>query len=156
MNYTILKSELENDPEGIGYTTPYERGNDVETARLLNLPRYEVYTLIPISDVQAYVMTETRADGKSVWMDINHKALTAEEPVKSLCSEIVSFFGARFQNVDFRIARVRGMVTSLYTAGIITEAQRDTLFDMGTTEISRAEQIFGTNVSTDDIVKARA
>lgn len=65
MNYATLKSEIVNDPSGLGYATAYTAGADADVAAILNATRQTINIdrawIEPWEIVNAIVPTEASA-----------------------------------------------------------------------------------------------
>ena len=134
IDYVALKAEMTNDPTGLGFAAD-THGDDQFRADLLNAVRATIdisRTVIPSYEIiNATVMSE--------WT-----ALSAAN--KQLYQTLT---GAG--EVDASNPNVRTAFTTMFAAG----ATRTALAALQTRKGSRAEQLFGQNVSANDIAIAR-
>lgn len=136
LSLPALKTELQTDPTGLGYAAHIMSGTTWRLADLLNLPRVAIRTFrtaIPTWEVIA-ATTKTEYD-----------ALTAGN--KQLYQILVSA-----GTIDGSNAEIRAMFASIFSAG----PTRTALAAMAERDGTRAEQLFGVSVSTDDCAHALA
>lgn len=139
MDYTALLSEIQNDPQSIGYAAYVSAGNDVMVATLLNQIRaggaYQIYRGV----IDSYEVINNTAP--SEW-----SALTAAEKQR-----YQTITGAA--KVDTANINVRSNFVSMFSGGSLT---RTSLSNMAQRQGSRAEILWGAGitVSSNDIARA--
>lgn len=159
MDYQSLAAEIENDPQNLGYSPHVLSGADMTIAGIMNLPRYTILGAASLDSVQAYVQAHIAADsaetGKDIYMRVDEIANDPNHALYVPCKAAIQLFEkARYQAVDLSLDRPAELLNVLRLGGIITQAQQDHIIDIGTKQISRAEQLFGASVSHLDIAKA--
>jgi len=136
MNYAALKAEIINDPTGLGYAQAWNSGFDSGVADILNAVRSTIDVSRGV--VQAYEVFECI-------LPADWAALTADN--KQRVQSILSM-GA----VDASGSNTRAAFLAAFAAGTTTRAN---LIALATRKGSRAEQLFGQAVTSDDIAIAR-
>lgn len=136
IDHAQLKTEIETDPQGLGYAPHVASGNDVALAAMLNEIRPSISInrdLIPSHEIfEAIVPSE--------W-----SAASAQEKQRV---QLILSMGM----VDVRGQNTKDAFLAAFGGGTTTRAN---LIALVNRQGSRAEQLFGQAVSIDDIVKAR-
>ena len=136
LSLAALKTELTTDPTALGYATHVANGTTWQLAELLNTSRAGISIFrasIPTWEVVACT-DKTEYD-----------ALTAGN--KQLYQILVST-----GTINATDARIRAMFASIFAAG----STRTALNAMASRQGSRAEQLFGVGVTSEDCAKALA
>lgn len=133
--YAQLKTEIQTDPQGLGYAAPLAAGNHAAVADLLN----QVRTTIKLDreTVPAYEVFDAIVPAE--WA-----ALSAQEKQRI---QLILSLG----QVYTKGANTRAAFLATFTAGSQT---RTNLGALQQRDSSRAEQLFGQPVSPSDIAKA--
>jgi len=129
-----LKAELQADPAGLGYATPYGLGDDAGVARILNTVQpgvaYSIFkNAIPLRDMVANVASA------------EFTTLTATQ----LAQLQFLFLGA--SSVDASDLNTRNIITAIFAGKTATLTNFATLAKR---QGSRAEVLFGIGVSVSD------
>jgi hypothetical protein len=139
INYTALKSELQNDPQALGYATYISSGADENLAVILNTVRGTITLLrdsVPRRDVfDAFVPTEVAA--------LSSVQLQALELVMLM------------DPVNFASANTRTFLANIFPIATAPTTHAN-LVALATRNGSRAEQLFGigTVITNQDVRKA--
>jgi hypothetical protein len=134
LTLAALKTELQTDPTALGYAPFVATETTWQLAALLNQPRPAIRTFR--SDVPTWEVVA--CTGKA-----EYDALTAGN--KQLYQILVSA-----GTLDGSDSRIRAMFASIFAAG----ATRTALAAMAERDGSRAEQLFGVAVTSEDCAKA--
>lgn len=155
MNLVTLADELAADPEELGYAAAIAAGADGDVAALLNAPRYPTVGRLPIDRLQAWMMAETVQDGsgRSIWTAMR-AAADGDGPARDAAREAMDLISARFSSVDLSLPRPAALLAGYAAAGLVSEAQREALVAMATTQKSRAEMLGLGAVSATDVAIA--
>lgn len=141
VSYSALKNEIINDPNGLGYSTPYNLGNDDGVAALLNSvgagAAYSIFkNSVPIADLlKNFVPAE-------------FNALTAVQVAK------LQLLFAGSATIDPSDANTRSIFQTFLSAATGTLTNFAALIKR---QGSRAEVLFGigTSISGSDVAAAR-
>jgi len=137
IDYNALKTELQTDPQALGYAAPVGVGDDVGTAALLNQVRSGI--TIFRSRVESWELLACLV--KAEW-----DALAAGD--KQLYQVLVSL-----PFVNTADSRIRALFGALFGSATTTRAN---LLAMAQRQGSRAEQLFGEGASVSPADVARA
>src|SRR3990167_3076310 len=133
LDLAALKTELTTDPTGLGYEPLVTAGADGALSTLVNLVRDTIS--VPRGIIQTWeVLAATDA------AEYGALSATGKDIYKTLVSA-----------VDVNDAQIRTILSTLFPAGSVT---RMNLVARLTRKGSRAEQLYGTGVSSDQIAKA--
>lgn len=140
INYTALRSEIMNDPSGLGYAPLRLAGNHSALADALNLVRASI-TGIFRGIIPTYELVACIVKGE-------YDVLAASD--RTLLQIIVSA-----GQIDTADAGTRAIMATIFGAATTTRAN---MIARATRTGSRAEQLFGTGitVTVEDIGKALA
>jgi hypothetical protein len=137
IDYTVLNTELTNDPKNRGYAVPMAAGDTGEVARLLN-------EQLPTESVERASITPQEAQAAVDVADF--KALTAGAQRAWLA--IVGL-----PEVPVKNPQIRAQVAAIWGPGTATRAN---LVALQTRDASRAEVLFGEGISVTHLDVARA
>lgn len=157
INLQILKNEILNDPENLGYNIHVFTGADSLISEIINFQQFDEIGKLPIEDLQAWMMQNIFSISPLVSVyqkiidvsnDNNHVAYLAAKQVNHLMN-------ARFKNVDFSLLATNAILNALKDAEIINLDQYNAVISLATSKVSRAEKLFGlgVRVTNDDIAK---
>jgi len=132
MDYVALKNEFTIDPEGYGYAAPWAEGSVWKLANLIN----EIHPDIPIE--------RTIVDTYEVFQCIVPAEWAALDATEKERIQLVLSLG----KVNIKDSNTRASLTTAFTGGTTT---RTNLIALQTRPGSRAEQLFGTTVTWEDI-----
>jgi len=135
MTLAALKSELLNDPTTLGYAAFISSGVTWQLADLLNAPRAGISVFRSSIKTWEVIANTVKAE---------YDSLPAGD--KQLYGILVSS-----GEIDATNAAIRAMFASIFGASTTTRTQ---LGAMASRQGSRAEQLFGVPVSTDDCAAA--
>ena len=149
MDYVRLNSEIETDPESVGYSTM----SDAEIAASLSAAVIRIRQRVPIERLQATAM-ET-----GVYAALKMAIKRPETPpsLVGLCEMALDSVSARFHDIDLDNPAAAQMFGTLRQYGVISTQQAEDIDALATrATISRAEQIgLGAIVTVDDIERSR-
>lgn len=134
MTLAALKIELQTDPTALGYAAFITSGTTWKLAEILNLPRLAIRTFRTSIPTWEVVACTTK---------VGYDALAAGD--KQLYQILVSA-----GTIDASDNRIRAMFASIFPVG----ATRTALVAMAERDGTRAEQLFGVSVSTDNCARA--
>jgi hypothetical protein len=136
-----IKAEINTDPLALGYSGK----TDGQIAALLNEPRTSLAVQGPIPAGQfAYYVLKV---GKSAAL-----ATSTNETIKNLMPFLVSGGGG-----DILATDAAGILDTMVAGGVLVAADKAAILALGLgPSRSRAEQVWGTSINTDDVTMARA
>jgi hypothetical protein len=142
MDYAALKSELENDPEDLGYAPLLASGSDTLLAELLNEPEF--------ADVEV-----KRLEKNEFLLAITPALLRVASKTEAIQTKWDRIFNHAQAALSFDVAdeRIQTLLALAVGDGLLTQEEVDAI---STKQGSRAEALFGhrTVVTTDDIAVA--
>jgi hypothetical protein len=135
MDYAALRSEIDNDPEALGY--PAMTPEQIQAALTTNTVATTRH--VPLDELQAMLMS-TVPDGSPVpaWWII--KSAAAANPVAEMAFDL---FSSRLKALDTTLPTVQGLLAQLVATGVLTQALADTVVGMAATTIPRGVALFG-------------
>lgn len=136
INYVALKTEASTDPQGFGFAALWASGQDYLLAEALNAVRQTI-------DIDRGVIASYEIINATVPAEWTTLSAAEKQRYQTLT-------GAG--QVDSLNSNVRGAFQQMFVGGTST---RTALTALLTRKGSRAEQLFGQNVSTNDIAVAR-
>ena len=149
MDYVLLNSEIETDPESVGYSTM----SDAQIAASLSAATIRVRQRVPIERLQATAM-ET-----GVYSALKMAIKMPETPPQLgvLCETALDLVSARFADIDLDNPGAAQMFAALQQYGVISTQQAAAIDSLATARVvSRAEQIgLGPVVTVADIERSR-
>lgn len=136
MDFAALKSELDNDPAGLGYSGM--QPEQIQIALSGNL--VAVVRNVPLDELQAMLMS-TVPDGSPVpaWWVL--KSAAAANPVAEMAFDL---FSSRLKSLDTTLPTVQALLAQLVTTGVLTQDIADSVLDMANVSLPRGEALFGT------------
>lgn len=148
----ILKDELENDPEKIGYAVLTKDGRDQDIADLLNTKDRPGRKLVDLWRVKLAAIEN------GYWINIKLAAATSQnETVRAVADTVISYVDdVRFSNIDMDRLSTLTMLGVLVAGGVMTQAQANDLSALANATLSRCEELFGpdSTVNAADIADA--
>ncbi len=135
MDFAALKSELDNDPAGLGYA-----GMQPEQIQIaLSGNPVAVVRNVPLDALQAMLMS-TVPEGSSVpaWWVL--KSAAAANPVAEMAFDL---FSSRLKSLDTTLPTVQGLLAQLVATSVLTQAVADAVLDMANVSLPRGEALFG-------------
>lgn len=154
MSSADIESELQNDPQGLGYAALLAEGRDNAVADLLNAKTIAARRFVLVRDE---LLPWLGNSGVRVAMEFAaFNPATAENWELRAALSATEKLLAEHQWIDLDGAVAQQMVGMFRLAGIITEEQEAALMALADTHISRAEQLWGVGaaVSTDQVSEA--
>lgn len=137
MNLEILRSELIDDPLGMGYASM----SDAQAADLLNVPNRPGYKPVAASDVRMFVLLH------GIWPSLAALAQSSANPLYQGTAITIlqtlgpgSFDTIRMNRLEIRTG-VGAMLQTMVDAGAMTADQRTAMLAMSEAMISRAEEL---------------
>lgn len=148
MNYTALKTLLDSDPATASMT-------DAEAAAWCNEKAHSQIGSLPISTIASRWLNAGVWD--SLLAAANDTGHAAHALAKGVVTVVKEARTLGLENFDFSLTRPNQLIIGLRDAGFIDQAEVDTIIEIATIQISRAQNagIAGT-VYPEDITKARA
>lgn len=148
-----LTTELQDDPQALGYATPLAAGDHQEAARLINAPRTATVGArrIPSTELLIWGGAGRIAALEDAAADTQQ---TAE--VRSAASAALRMIQRGDTELDLGTQAIADMVELLRANGVFSDADKSELQTMSTRDISRAEELFGlgTTITHSEIAEA--
>ena len=148
MDYEILTAELIADPLGRGYAEM----TDQEAADAMNAvdrTRNKTPHKAPLWQIKQLCLEQ------GVWFALKLAAAT-ESPIQGAAATAVELIeDDRFENLDLDNAAAQQMLAALAAGGVVTQAQSDAIYALGTETLSRAAELGLPTVALQDIEIAR-
>ena len=145
----ILRDELTNDPESMGYDPMLAAGSHNAVAALLNEPRYETLGSIPITPLLEWIAAHgIMARLRAAAAGENAQIAGIAEVALMLVSN------PNIPALDLSRPRVQTMLLTLTVAGVIPHEAHDELLALATVHVSRAQQLGLGTVTADDVSRA--
>lgn len=146
MDYTVLKTELNTDPQGLGYAAllPSATGRIAEILNEVSAVNTEVSTRM----VTARAILAECASGATI-LD----KLEAAGTVNSAVKWAVKFLG-QDAGIDVGHSATRAMIDALVVATVLTESEANQLKNMAVVHTSRARALGLGRVDSTDIQRA--
>lgn len=145
-NIAILKSEIDSDPLGRGYS-----GMD-DTAVAVDLNTAYRTKKEPISSAELLAWSASNARLQNIK---NAAENGATDDLKSLAQAAYLIVTRDGTTLDLNLADRVAMLDSLVAAGVLTAADRTSLDALATVSISRAEELAIGRVRAGDVIQAR-
>ena len=135
MDFPALKSELDNDPAGLGYAGM--QPEQIQIALAGN--NLTVTRNVPLDELQAMLMS-TVPEGSPVpaWWVL--KSAAGSNPVAEMAYDL---FNSRLQSLDTTLPTVQGLLMQLVATGVLTQAIADSVLAMANVSLPRGEALFG-------------
>lgn len=140
----VLRTELAEDPLGLGYAPHIANDNDQALADMLNEVRegVQVSRMIPLADIEEYLTT-------------NMKFGALRRSTSEIAQDAVDYIRSpRFENLDPANQTAWAMFDALIGLSLLTVADKTHIQDMGVRPGSRAEQLGLGHVAATDIARA--
>lgn len=144
MDHQALKTEIDNDPEGIGYVGK----SNSEIVDLLNGSQYTQVLPITVSGLTIWAV------GTQEIVDIYDGAqpTNTNKAIRAICMGAMHLFGkSNDEEIDLTDPDVANMIDGLVAAGIVEQANKDALIAMATAPAGRSEILFGQKVNINDV-----
>ena len=145
-NIAILKSEIDSDPLGRGYS-----GMD-DTAVAVDVNTAYRTKKEPISSAELLAWSASDARLQNIK---NAAENGATDDLKSLAQAAYLIVTRDGTTLDLNLADRVAMLDSLVAAGVLTAAERTSLDSLATVSISRAEELSIGRVRAGDVIQAR-
>jgi len=145
-NIAILKSEIDSDPLGRGYS-----GMD-DTAVAVDINTAYRTKKEPISSAELLAWSASDARLQNI-KDAAENGAT--DDLKSLAQAAYLIVTRDGTTLDLNLADRVAMLDSLVAAGVLTAADRTSLDSLATVSISRAEELSVGRVRAGDVIQAR-
>jgi len=145
-NIAILKSEIDSDPLGRGYS-----GMD-DTAVAVDLNTAYRTKKEPISSAELLAWSASDARLQNIK---NAAENGATDDLKSLAQAAYLIVTRDGTTLDLNLADRLAMLDSLVAAGVLTADDRTSLDALATVSISRAEELAIGRVRAGDVIQAR-
>jgi len=145
-NIAILKSEIDSDPLGRGYS-----GMD-DTAVAVDINTAYRTKKDPISSAELLAWSASDARLQNI-KDAAENGAT--DDLKSLAQAAYLIVTRDGTTLDLNLADRVAMLDSLVAAGVLTAADRTSLDSLATVSISRAEELSVGRVRAGDVIQAR-
>ena len=146
VNIAILKSEIDSDPLGRGYS-----GMD-DTAVAVDLNTAYRTKKEPISSAELLAWSASDARLQNIK---NAAENGATDDLKSLAQAAYLIVTRDGTTLDLNLADRLAMLDSLVAAGVLTADDRTSLDALATVSISRAEELAIGRVRAGDVIQAR-
>jgi hypothetical protein len=151
-----LASEIAADPSALGYAQHVAEGSDHLVASLLNESRFPGVRPVTIAEVEG--LSIRRGVTPKLFMAADSTPTNqAEATAKAVAKTALSLFGSsRLQEIHVDDQQTSNLLDALVSAGVITADDRSAVIALGSTTVSRAEQLFGigASVTAEDVAMA--
>lgn len=148
MNITQLRTELQTDPLALGYAPHIASSNDAALADIINEKKY---TRIVSRIISARGVLSDYPGGPMAAAAVLDKLEAAASSVSAL-KWALNFL--RGDGLDIGAASTQGVIDQLVAGGILTSAEGSNLKSLASVPAGRAEVLFGSAVSINDIASA--
>ena len=150
LDLDALRTEIQTDPDKLGYAGALATGSDNQVADLLNMRRYPGYGPVAITPVLIWlakwgIMPRLRAATQSDKPDIAGIAEVAMMLVSN----------PNIPALDVGLPEVQQMLSALVIADVIPLAASEELLTQGMVQRSRAEILGMNTVTADQVAQAR-
>lgn len=134
----LLRSEIENDPVGLGYKNDdgtWKSNEDI--AGILNVATRSVPRMVPIPEIMAYIHTN------GIWIPIEDGSTDASLPkqIRDSARMVMSVMHARYENVDINLPIFGQVLNALVQGNLIQQKHKDEVIALGSRMASRAEEL---------------
>ncbi len=149
LDLDALRTEIQTDPDKLGYAPAVATGSANQVAALLNEKRYPAFGPVPITPVLIWL-------AKYSIMPRLRAAMQSDKPAIAGIAEVAMMLvsNPNIPALDVALPEVQQMLTALVLAGVIPLEASTELLSLAATKQSRAEVLgFGT-VTADDVSKA--
>jgi hypothetical protein len=150
MDDTALRSEILDDPAGLGFAPLVAAGNDAEIAARLHAKRYR--GPVPIEALSAYCTDEGITGAiEAVAYEPTGGAITLE--LKGLCRNVLTLVrdDYRLKTCDVDHPNFGAGCDGLIVAGLMTEVQKAAILALAENRRGRDEVLFGEAASANDV-----
>jgi hypothetical protein len=144
INYTTLKTEIQTDPAGAGYGPYVSLGNDMAVANLINAPSGNITVRRSSITNKEIVEAIDVTDYAAIPSNPTNTQLSVERRYLSWFEGIMGVDSIRLLNDDGTNTPVVANFMAMFPSGTPT---RTRLFTLASRTGSRAEQLFGTDVT---------
>ena len=145
MNLTILRAEIDNDPEDLGYAIYLPHGPGAVVDLLNNLSSTMVKT------IRASTALMWAAGG--AYSTIVDASNNVNHPARASCLVVREAFSSG-QDIHLGLQTMRDMLDGWVATSVITQAQKDSLLVLATQPASRAEILGLGRVTEQDLRNA--
>ena len=145
MDYAALKAEIETGPLAATLAPFVTDGNDGAIAEALNAD----YATQTGSVARARFTIWAASTGMRAV--IRDHAINLDSPLRAIAITLEDFLGGASETLDFAKAENQTMLAAWVTAGSCTQTQADSLLALSQKTVSRAQQIFGQQVTALDV-----
>ena len=147
MNYSILVSEISDDPSNRGYAGM----SDAEVAVSLNTADRIIQRPVPIKQILRW---SAAVDGI---YRLREASSTGPKDKRRLADAALQLLNhPHIDELDVTDPEIAGMLEALVSFGVFTAAERDALIDRGKVTISRAEELGLGQVKVGYVQRARS
>lgn len=136
---TVLSDELQNDPEGIGYSEFITSGNNQKLVELLNEPRTEKTKVVSVSSSKLLMWGGQKGRLKKLENASNNTNLSDE--TRSIADAALRMIQREDTELDMSDSFVVGMIDSLISSEILTSEDKTELEQMTKAMVSRAQEL---------------
>lgn len=152
MDYSLLNSEILNDPMNIGYYISGSRQSDSIILSIINDPTKSNTTtsqpLVPVSSIL------TLAASNQLISKLKAGTLVTQ-PIGDICSAALIMLNGAIQSFDVSDSVHKTMLSVLNGAGVLTNDDVNAILNLGLIKISRARFLLGQDVSQEDLWRVR-
>ena len=146
-----LNSELNQDPLTLGYAPLIISGNDIGLCALLNAKNFNGKKSLPSTELLAWAAGNGRMVKIELGATMTLPASTDPSYAQSVGVKSVAMAADRMINrdgtsLDLNLSDRQQLVGTLVAAGIISQADSDSLYALASTKVSRAEVLWGNGI----------
>jgi hypothetical protein len=160
-----LKAELNTDPEKLGYAQLIAGGRHKDITALINRIDENRTALVPESFATVRTLVAKLGPGGAVTVKKLRAFAASPDPenpqvyaLHATVQEMLPFISqgdpARGDGVDLGDAGSRALFSALVGVGVITQEEAAAVLSIGTPPCSRAYELFGRDVSLNEISEA--
>ena len=153
---TQLNSELNTDPGNLGYASLIASQNDAGLAGLLNAKTLDGIRNLPSTELLAW----SAGNGRMVKIALaagmtlppaNDSTYANMVGLKSVAMAASAMINRDNTSLDLALTDRKQMVAVLVSAGVLSQADSDSLYALAAIKISRAEWLWGINTTVDPV-----
>lgn len=153
MDYVGLKSEIDQDPEALGYKDG--QGNRLPPEIILqkiNTPNVKWTKNVTDTPIVSFLKVLSKVGAISRLQDFAAASANSHPQRSAAYAGLILIQNA--QTIDLTDQDIIDMVNAWQTMGIVTAQQKTTILNLGKSVVSRAENLFGRLLDLEDILRS--
>ncbi len=149
LDLDALRTEIQTDPDQLGYAPAVATGSANQVAAIINAPRYAAYGPIPITPVLIWLAKW------GIMPRLREATQGADKQIAGIAEvALLLVQNPNIPALDVSLPAVQQMLTALVLAGVIPIEASDELLALAPIQQSRAEQLGLGTVTADDVSRA--